>query len=311
GVGPGDEIIVPAMTHTATAHAVEFTGASAVFSDVDPFSGNVTAELLKAVISPATKGIIVVHMAGHCCDMQSILELCDKHNLFLIEDCAHALGTMYKGTHVGNFGVSGCFSFYPTKQIGIGEGGIVISNSKETTGFVRKMKAFGIDTPPEKRNIPGVYDVVDLGYNFRMTDYQAALAFYQLSRYKNSLSKRKENASEYCKAFSDIKGDLIEFLDFDDTASYFLFQIFLNSKYDRSELMNYFKSLDIGVSIHYATPVPMMSYYKSKYSLEESSFPNAIQYANTNISLPVHPSISSSDIYRITDSIRDFCANRT
>ena len=130
GFGSGDEVIVPAQTHTATAHAVEFTGAKAVFADVDPLSGNILIEELDRKYTDQTRGVIPVHMAGYPCDIEQIKSFCQKHNLLLIEDCAHAVGTTFNDIHVGNHGITGCFSFYPTKQITTGEGGIVISNNK-------------------------------------------------------------------------------------------------------------------------------------------------------------------------------------
>ena len=181
--GPGDEVIVPAQTHTATAHAVEFTGAKAVFVDVNPLSGNILLNELEAKLCASTKGVIPVHMAGQPCNMKDIRAFCDKNDLVLIEDCAHAIGTTFNGTHVGSFGITGCFSFYPTKQITTGEGGVVISNDEQIIEKVKKLKAFGIDTPPEMRIKPGVYDVKGLGYNYRMTDFQAALGVGQMERY--------------------------------------------------------------------------------------------------------------------------------
>ena len=187
----GDEVIVPAQTHTATSHAVEFTGSKAVFADINPITGNILIEDIEKKITNKTKGLIPVHMAGYPCEMQKIKELCQKYNLILIEDCAHGIGTTFEGTHVGNFGLTGCFSFYPTKQITTGEGGIVVTNNKSIFQKIKKLKAFGIDTPPEMRIRPGVYDVTDLGYNYRMTDFQAALGVGQMNRYNQNVSNHK------------------------------------------------------------------------------------------------------------------------
>ena len=142
----GDEVIVPAQTHVATAHAVEYTGAKPIFIDVDPITGNIKWEFIESKLSKNTKGIIPVHMAGYPCQMNEIKIICKRYNIQLIEDCAHAIGTFYKNKHVGNFGKAGCFSFYPTKQITTGEGGIVISNDKRFIEKVKSLKAFGIDT---------------------------------------------------------------------------------------------------------------------------------------------------------------------
>ena len=300
--GPGDEVIVPAQTHTATAHAVEYTGAKVIFTDVDRLSGNMSINELKSKITSSTKGVIPVHMAGYPCEMEEIKKICNEFNLVLIEDCAHAIGTNYKGEHVGNFGLTGCFSFYPTKQITTGEGGVVVSNDKDTIEKIKTLKAFGIDTPPEKRQKPGVYDVQYLGYNFRMTDFQAALGVGQMERYSKNVFSRRKNAQEYCKLLDSVED--ISFTPFSINNSYFLFQIILSNHIDRDKLITTLKNNNIGVSIHYATPVPLMSYYANKYGFNTYDFPNAVQYGNKSISLPVHPKLTNSDIKYITKVIK-------
>jgi len=307
GYGPGDEVIVPAQTHTATAHAVEYTGAKAVFSDVHPITGNILIEEIEKKLTSATKGIIPVHMAGYPCDIDRLLSICKKNNLTLIEDCAHALGTKYKGQHAGNFGISGSFSFYPTKQITTGEGGVVISNDESVIEFINKHKAFGIDTPPEMRSRPGVYDVCGLGYNFRMTDFQAALGAGQMERYDENLEKRQANGKLYCELLSNNR--YIEFPEYTDDNSYFLFQILIKPSFKRDEILVKLKEAGIGVSIHYATPVPLMSYYIEKYGYIHDDFPNAIKFGNQVISIPVHSKISDKDIYFIIKIINKALSN--
>ena len=299
--GPGDEVIVPAQTHTATAHAVEYTGAKAVFGDVDLLSGNIALEELDRKLTDKTKGIIPVHMAGYPCDMEKIKIFCQKHNLILIEDCAHAIGTNFNGIHTGNFGITGNFSFYPTKQITTGEGGIVISNDKDIINEIKKLKAFGIDTPPELRTKPGVYDVQGLGYNYRMTDFQAALGVGQMERYGENVTGRRKNAKLYCKILKEINE--ISFTEYSDDHSYFLFQIILDKSIDRDRILMGLKENGVGVSIHYATPVPLMSYYKNKYGYKDKDFPNAVHYGNQSISLPVHAKLTESDIEYICQTL--------
>jgi len=301
GFGPGDEVIVPAQTHTATAHAVEYTGAKAVFADVDQLSGNILSSEVQAKLSSSTRGVIPVHMAGHPCDMSSIINICEKHSLVLIEDCAHAIGTNYAGMHAGNFGNSGIFSFYPTKQITTGEGGVVISNYKSVFEKVKKMKAFGIDISPDLRTKPGVYDVKELGYNYRMTDFQAALGVGQMERYDTNVASRRKNAKLYCELLGN--NDNISFTEYSNNNSYFLFQIILDKSINRDKILLNLKENDIGVSIHYATPVPLMSYYKYKYGYKAENFPNATIYGNQSISLPVHPHLSNSDIEYVCSTL--------
>ena len=289
----GDEVILPAMSHTATAHAIEYTGAKPVFVDIDLMSGNIDPDLIKKKITKKTKGIIIVHMAGFSCDMKKIQNICKKNKLQLIEDCAHGLGTKYKKKHVGNFGVSGCFSFYPTKHITTGEGGMVVSNNKSFIDKIKKLKAFGIDTDIQKRKLPGIYNVKSLGYNYRMTDFQSALGYFQLKRFKKNLSVRLKNAKTY-ERFLDNKN--IRFKLFDKNSSYFVFQIFVKK---RNHLIKILKNKGIGSSIHYATPIPMFDYYKKRYKNKKNEFKNAIKYSNENISLPSHHQIKNQEIKKI------------
>ena len=303
GLGKGDEVIVPAQTHTATAHAAELTGAKVKFADVDPLNGNILISEIKKKITKKTKCLIVVHMAGYPCEMDKIIDLCKKKNIQVIEDCAHALGTTFKNKHAGSFGVCGVFSFYPTKQITTGEGGILITNNKKFFEKIKILKALGVNTPPELRKKQGIYDVTHLGLNYRLTDFQAALAIGQLKRYKVNLKKRHDVAKKYIKIFSSL--NKIQTQKFDKNHSYFIFQIFLPSEKIRNSVLKEFKIKNIGSSIHYATPVPLMSYYKKKYNLKNKNFPNAEKYGKTSISLPVHPFINNSMIKNIFTTIKE------
>jgi len=301
GFKKGDEIIVPAMTHTATAHAIEYTGAKAVFCDVDRNSGNLTLKNIKKKISKKTKGIILVHMNGKACEIKEILAYCNKIKIKIIEDCAHALGTTYNKKHVGNFGISGSFSFYPTKQITTGEGGMVVTNNKTFYKSIKKLKAFGIDKDISKRKTPGDYDVKMLGYNYRMTDFQACLGLNQIQSYKKFLSKRHQIAKRYYKNFFKVKK--IKQLIFSNQNSYFIYPIFIAN---RNKLMKFLKKNHIGFSIHYPKIIPFMSYYKKKYKNKKNNFFNAMNYANTNISLPVYPSLKNKEVDYISNKIIKF-----
>tara|TARA_Y100000741_G_scaffold360985_1_gene344201 strand:- start:7240 stop:8364 length:1125 start_codon:yes stop_codon:yes gene_type:complete len=306
GFGRNDEVIVPAQTHTATSHAVEYTNAKPVFIDVDPISGNMLFDEVESKITNKTKGIIPVHMAGYPCEMEKYQKLCSDYNLILIEDCAHGIGTKINNKHAGTFGNSGCFSFYPTKQITTGEGGIVISNDKKFIDKIKKLKAFGIDTPPEMRSKPGVYDVQSLGYNYRMTDFQAALGAGQMQRYSTNLELRQKNAYNYSVK---LKNKNISFTEYSDDCSYFLFQIIISEEINRDKILFSLMNKNIGVSIHYATPVPLMSYYKNKYGYKSGEFPNAENYANKSISLPVHSNLTYDDILYVCENLFEAMEN--
>ncbi len=307
GFSQGDEVIVPAQTHVATAHAVEYTGAKPIFIDVDSITGNIKWELINSKLSKNTKGIIPVHMAGHPCHMNEIKKICKRNDILLIEDCAHAIGTVYNNQHVGNFGKAGCFSFYPTKQITTGEGGVVISNDKKFIEKIKSLKAFGIDNPPNLREKPGIYDVKELGYNYRMTDFQAALGVGQMKRYNKNLKKRKKNAKLYSSILKD--NTKITFPKYNKNASYFLFQIVVSEIVDRDLVMLELIKNKIGVSIHYATSVPQMNYYKKKYGFRKKLFINAENYGMKNISLPVHSKLERSDIEYVCSHLKKILEN--
>ena len=301
GFKKGDEIIVPAQTHTATAHAVEYTGAKAIFADVDILTGNISLESIKKSITKKTKGVIIVHMAGYPCDVDKILNFCKKKKIILLEDCAHAVGTKFKKKHAGNFGISGSFSFYPTKQITTGEGGMVITNDYDFYKKIKKLKAFGIDKDINQRTKQGTYDVVSLGFNYRLTDFQSALGLKQIENYKENLKKRHLLAKRYTNSLQNIQQ--VKCMSYSSDCSFFVFQIFCK---DRDKLLKEFKIKKIGVSIHYATPLPSMTYYKKKYNFKKINFKNAKNYADTNISLPIYPSLNFKELNKIVEVINKF-----
>lgn len=176
GISDGDEVIVPAQTHTATAHAVELCGGRAVFVDAEAVTGNIDIEQIESAITPATKAISIVHYLGMPVDMDAVKAIADKHNLPIIEDCALAIGTYYKGVHAGLHGDVGCFSFYPVKHITTGEGGMLITKHDDYAQKISQQRAFGIDRNiVEERPIPGVYDVQGLGFNYRLNEIGGAM----------------------------------------------------------------------------------------------------------------------------------------
>lgn len=296
GISKNDTVLVPAMSHVASAHAASYTGAKIKFADVDLETGNITFDEIKKNFDKTLKAIIVVHMSGiPVKDIKKIQSFCKKNKIFLVEDCAHAIGSRLNQQHVGNFGDAAAFSFYPTKQITAGEGGAVISNNKKLFAKIKKLKAFGIDTDIKDRKIPGLYNVKGLGYNFRMTDFQAALLYTQIKRYNSKLKKRRDNAQIYENFLSDCKN--INFSTFLDGNSYFIFQIFVDEKI-RNNLIKKMVRNKIGCSIHYATPIPYFEYYKKSHN---KRFKNAEKYANTNISLPVYPDLKKEQIRYISN----------
>ena len=208
-------------------------------------------------------------------------------------------GHVCKKKHVGNYGKSGSFSFYPTKQITTGEGGMVITNDFSFYKKIKTLKAFGIDKDIKDRKKQGDYDVKKLGLNYRMTDFQAALGYLQLQRYNKNLSRRHQIAKRYLENLSNIKE--IKLMPYSDNCSFFVFQIFTKK---RDELLKIFKKMKIGSSVHYLNPLPKMTYYKKKYKLNINDYMQANKYGQSNISLPMYPKLKNNEIDKICNLIK-------
>ena len=189
GIGNGDEVIVPAQTHLATAHAVELNGAKAVFVDANLNTGNIDIEKIEEKITKKTKAICIVHYLGLPVDIKKVKKIALKHDLYIVEDCALALGAKYYNKHVGTIGDVGVFSFYPVKHITTAEGGMMILNNKALSKKIRLLRAFGVNKNFGQRKLPGIYDCEYLGFNYRMSEIHAAIGLEQL---KTSIYTKKK-----------------------------------------------------------------------------------------------------------------------
>ena len=306
GFGPGDDVLVPAQTHTATVHAVELMGARPVFVDCDPQTGNMTAEALRGALTPKTKGIVLVHFLGMPCEMDGILALATEHNLKILEDCALAIGTRWNGTHVGLLGDAGAFSFYPAKHITTGEGGVLLTRHKSLAESAVRRRGFGVDRSIAERKIPGVYDVTMLGLNYRMSELSAALGRCQIRRIPEILAKRAAN-------FGRLAARLRELPDFhvlesphpSATQTHYCLTVVLPEKLrpKRDEIILRMKAENVGTSVYYPQPVPRMSYYRGKYGFDASSYPEAEKISDASIALPVGPHLTVAQMDRIADAL--------
>jgi perosamine synthetase len=308
GLGPGDEVIVPAQTHVATAHAVELTGAKAVFVDVDALSGNIDIDAIEAALTLNTKAIAIVHYLGVPVDMPRVVSLAKQHNLFLLEDCALAPGTKLDGIHAGLHGDVGVFSFYPVKHITTAEGGMIILKSAELADRLRLLKAFGVDRAHSDRKVPGFYDVKALGFNYRMSEIHAAIGIEQLKKLPTFLSKRHENHERLRAGLSNV--EKVRFIPqpVNDrfVSSHYCLGLILeaNVAKHRISIMERLKERGVGTSIYYPQPVPRMEYYKSKYGYGPEGFPNAAAISDQIIALPVGPHLSLADMDYIANSVK-------
>ena len=306
GIGPGDKVAVPAMTHVATAHAVEYCGAEPVFIDVQPDSGNINPDGLAAV-ADGLSAVMVVHYLGLPCEMDRISEIAAKAGAFVIEDCALAVDASYDGRKTGTLGLTGCFSFYPIKHMTTLEGGMLTTNDGALADSIRQRKAFGYDKFLGERSKPGIYDVTALGYNYRMNEVEAAVGLAQLGKLDGHQAARAKNYRIIQSALADMD----EITVFDPVqgkaaSSHYCLNVVLprNGGIDRDVVVAALKEKGVGSSVHYPSAVPLFSYYREKYGHTAGSFPVAEWLADQTISLPVGPHVTPEDAVYIAASVK-------
>ena len=299
GIGAGDEVIVAAQTHVATAHAVEYVGAKPVFVDCDRLTGNITAQAIEPLITPRTRAIGLVHYAGIPCDMDAIMQLTQARGLKVIEDCALAVGTRWHGKHAGLFGDAAIVSFYPVKHITTGDGGMFVTRHAELAAKVSKARAFGVDRTFGERAIPGVYDVPTLGLNYRMSDINASIGRKQLERIGIMLERRQANFKRLKQGLSKLQ-DVAVLDAVDDHAqnSYYCLTAILDGDAGkrRDEVVKRLNAAGVGTSVYYPHPVPRLRYYREKYGYDRARFPNAERISDQCIALPVGPHVGQEDM---------------
>lgn len=308
GYGPGDEVIVPAQTHVATAHAVELTGARPVFVDAEAGTGNIDIKKIEAAITPRTRAIAVVHYLGVPVDMPLVMTIARRHNLFVLEDCALSPGASVDGVHTGLHGDAGVFSFYPVKHITTAEGGMVILRDAKLAAQLMLKKAFGVDRTHSERKVPGIYDTVALGFNYRMSEIHAAIGKVQVKRLPGFLEQRSKNHAALSKALGDFAGYSV--LPAPNTrlqSCHYCLAVLLGEAIaeKRPSIMAALTAQGIGSSIYYPQPVPRMTYYREKYGYNPACYPVAARLSDRSIALPVGPHLSTADMHAIADNLKE------
>lgn len=293
GIGPGDEVIVPAFTFVATATAVAMCGAKPVFADVDEKTFNIDPRQVSEKITPKTKAVIGVHIFGQPCDIEALQEICEVKSLKFIEDAAQAHGALYKNARAGSFGHLACFSFYATKNMITGEGGMVTTSDKAYNARLRLLINHG---QSEK------YLHTILGYNYRMTDIGAALGLVQLKKLEKFNLRRRKNA-EYYNANLSVKGLSLPFVGSGRNHVYHQYVVRLTEEFplNRTTFMDYLKSKGIGSAVHY--PIPL--HRQPLFGLENDPDPCPVSssLAGSVLSLPVHPLLDQKELAYICDTI--------
>jgi len=297
GISPGDEVIVPAMTFAATANAVVFQGGTPVFADVDPETLLIDPVQAEGLVSQKTKAIIAVDYAGQPCDYVKLRSIADKHGLALIADACHALGAECLGRRVGSLADITLFSFHPVKHITTGEGGMAVTDSDNFSSKMRLFRNHGISTDFREREKIGSwhYEMVDLGYNYRMSDIQCALGISQLQRLPFFLQRRREIATMYHKKIAENYNVKPLGVHFGRQHAWHLFVIRLSNTVSRSHVFQEMRSSGIGVNVHYI-PVHLHPYYQKHCGTSKGMCPNAEEAYQHILSLPIWPGMSDADV---------------
>ena len=311
GVGPGDSVVVPAMTHVATAHAVEHAGATPVFADVSAESGNVDPAAAAAAWRADTRGLLAVHYLGLPCAMGALTRLAEARGGWVAEDCALALDATYDGRKAGGLARAGAFSFYPVKHMTTAEGGMVTTDDGDLAARLKKLKAFGYNRQLGERTVPGLYDVDALGFNFRMSEVHAAIGLAQLDRLDAAQQARADNYAALAGALAELD-EVIVFAPRQGPAqsSHYCLNAVLprDGRIDRNRVAAGLNARGVGTSIHYPSAVPLFAHYRGKYGYAPGQFPVAEWLAAQTVSLPVGPHLAPDDPAYIAAAFKEALA---
>lgn len=309
GVGQGDEVITSPITFSATANVIEMVGAKPVFVDVKDDTLNLDPSLLESAISPQTRAVIPVHFAGHPCDMDAIDAIARRHNLVVIEDAAHAIESSWNQRKIGGTGNTTCFSFYPTKNITTGEGGMITTHNAALAARLRRLSLHGINADAWQRHGNGQYrhwETIEVGYKYNMFDLQAAIGIVQLGRIDQFHATRKKWTQLYDRAFDDLPA--IRTLERHTSAkcAYHLYPIRIDSAatgLSRDKFMVHLQENGVGVGVHFR-PLHMHPYYREKYRYRLGQLPVAEKAGEQLLSLPLYPSLKLKQVLFIASTVR-------
>jgi len=309
GLGVGDEVITTPMTFAASANIIIHTGATPVFADIDPVTMNIDINEIRKKITPRTKAIIPVHVAGHPCEMDEIMDLAREHNLFVLEDAAHAVYTQYKGKLIGSIGNATAFSFYATKNLATGEGGMVTTNDDALAEKIRILSTHGMSRNAWNRySATGswYYEILYPGFKYNMADIQAALGITQLAKLERMQGVRLQIAERFNEAFSKMPELEIPVTKDYARHAWHLYILKLNLEklsIDRAQFIEELKLEQIGTSVHFI-PLPMHPYYRDTFNFQKGDFPQAEAMFERIISLPLYPKMSMQDTEDVIEAVQ-------
>lgn len=310
GVGPGDEVVTTPMTFCATANAILHTGAKPVLADVDDATMNIDPEAVAEAIGPKTKALLPVHFAGRSCDMDGLMELAADHKLDVVEDAAHAIETTWRGQHAGTFGRFGCFSFYATKNVVMGEGGLLASRDEADHERVKTLSLHGMTRDAWKRfGGDGYkhYGVVAAGFKYNLTDLAAAVGLHQLARIEENWNRRLAIWERYNEAFADLPVGLPAPFEPHARHALHLYTLRVDAErtggLDRDTFMGRLTAQGIGVGVHYLA-LPEHPYYQEALGWRPEATPVATRIGRETVSLPLSPKLTDRDVDDVITAVR-------
>lgn len=310
GLKPGDEVITTANTFCSTVNTIVHSGATPVLVDIDPASANLDVGKIERAITPRTRAICPVHFAGLPCEMDEIERIAQKHGLSIIEDCAHAIETLYRGKPVGTIGDFGCFSFYATKNVVTGEGGMITAKKEQHADRLKMLALHGMTKDAWKRfGDSGYqhYQVVEAGFKYNMPDIQAALGIHQLARVERNWLRRKQIWETYAMRLKHLPLGLPAAARQSDRHAFHLFSIRVGASkagLTRDEFLNEMTIRKIGVGVHYLS-IPEHPYYQEQFGWKAEDYPEAKAYGRETVSLPLSAKLTDDDVEDVILAIED------
>jgi dTDP-4-amino-4,6-dideoxygalactose transaminase len=303
---PKDEVLVPSLSFVASSNAILYAGAKPVFVDIGSLDDlNLSPEDVERKITPRTKAIVMVHYGGYLADVQRIRSIAKKHRLRIVEDSAHAIGASQNSKMAGTFGDFGCFSFFSNKNMATGEGGMLVANDDRIAKRLRLLRSHGMTSMTLNRHQGHAYtyDVVDLGYNYRMTEISAALGILQLKKLRAGNRKRKALTDIYVSNLKGTKGLSIPFEDYPRHSAHHLFPIILDKGMEREKFMQYLREKGIQTSIHYP-PIHTVAYYRKILRGSRLRLPLTEYVGQHEVTLPLHPLLEKKEVIFVCDAVK-------
>ncbi len=308
GLGPGDEAVVPSLTFVASANGIRYTGAMPVFADIEgEDSLNMSPASVEACLTSRTRAIVVVHYGGYPCDMPSILAIARERNLMVIEDAAHAIGSELDGRKLGTWGDIGCFSFFSNKNMTTGEGGMLTTDNDQLAERLRLLRSHGMTSLSWDRykGHAWSYDVVDLGYNYRIDEIRSALGRVQLSKLERNNARRRELTAQYRDSLRSAAPEaVIPFGSGRGLSACHLLPILLPESVDRSQFMQAMKDRGVQTSIHYP-PIHQFQIYRSNETRPGTALPMTDRIAPREVTLPLYPAMTDQDVQAVVQAVRE------